>query len=66
MEENDKLPELLQPEVSWVVQWKSKAGGLTPPIHRRDQEAALDLAKRQRKAGFEVKLFRVEQTEVDF
>lgn len=53
--------------VSYEVAWKSKAseGGLTE-VPRRTFPAAMELALQQRNAGYEVKLFRVEKTELDF
>lgn len=59
-------PDECTPEVAWMVQWKSKLGTMNPPVIRRSQEDAYSLAKSQRDAGFETKLFRIEQTEMDF
>ena len=52
---------------SWEVVWKSKAPD-TPPtvVPRRDEVVAKALARTQREAGFETKLFLVVKTEVDF
>lgn len=54
------------PTVSWKVQWKSNQGIVNEPIFRRSQADAIDLARLQRSVGFETKLFRVEEMEIDF
>lgn len=59
-------PDECTPIVSWKVQWVSKQGRMNEPIFRRSQADAIDLARLQRAAGFKTKLFRVEETEIDF
>lgn len=63
---NGMQPDECTPTISWMVQWKSGQGGMSIPVLRRDQGDAIELAKAQRFAGFETKLYRIEQTEVDF
>lgn len=50
------------------VEWKSKIQDLLPVtrLTRRTIESAMDLAADQRRRGFKTKLFRVEETEIDF
>ena len=49
----------------YKVSWKSKLNGVTTVV-RRDPKSAMNLAEDQRKRGFKTKLFRVEETELDF
>lgn len=65
-------PDECTPEVSWEVVWLPRFRSLEAAmanqirIIRRDQLKAIKIAKAQRAAGFETKLFRMEKTEVDF
>lgn len=52
-------------QVSYRVAWTGGAHGRQEVV-RRNYGPAVDLAKRQRDAGFTAKLFRVEETELDF
>lgn len=61
-------PDECTPEVGWEVRWHSPLMPGSEPVvmPRRNQIAAIELAREQKKRGFETKLYRVELTEVDF
>ena len=59
-------PDECTPEVSWKVRWFSPVVKDWLSQTRRLQIDAFELATKQRAAGFKTKLFRIEQTEVDF
>lgn len=60
-------PDGCTPEVSWEVCWPSAyAEGQITHVPRRDQGAAIDLAKRMKHFGADAKLYRIERTEIDF
>lgn len=60
------------PEICYEISWKSKVPLATTedfPVHtliRRDPGSAMELANKQKAAGFETKLHRVERTELEF
>lgn len=59
-------PDECTPEVTWEVRWKNKVNGDLSVFQRRSQSVAVELATKQRAAGFDTKLFRIEKTETDF
>jgi hypothetical protein len=54
------------PEVQFVVRWWSPVAKEWLSQTRRVQLDAIELAKKQKKAGFKTRLFRIETTEIDF
>jgi hypothetical protein len=59
-------PDECTTETFWEVCWKSKMYEDIVHKVKRDQERAYEVAKLQKEAGFETKLYRVERTELDF
>lgn len=57
----------LNRNVYYRVQWKNKTKGATTvtDLVRRTIESAVELAEAQKKRGFKVHLFRVEETEIE-